>query len=140
MLQRCRKMLNDSGYPRAEKEVVEKTKDGARGPGQSQRALSECPCRQELSEGQSLRSMGSKLASDFQAPKAKAKPKVRTLSEPSSCDFAKSCRSLCRLHHSRPASNRVSPANLARQTALLLSGGSGRFQNCCTFCNIRREV
>ncbi|CAE7421552.1 Dnajc2 [Symbiodinium necroappetens] len=53
------KMLNDSGYPRAEKEVVEKTK--------------------ELSEGQSLRSMGSKLASDFQAPKAKAKPKAAPL-------------------------------------------------------------
>ncbi|CAE7211324.1 Dnajc2 [Symbiodinium pilosum] len=49
------KLLNDSGYPRAEKEVVDKTK--------------------ELSEGQSLRSMGSKIAQDFQgsAPKAKAK-------------------------------------------------------------------
>ncbi|CAE7514191.1 Dnajc2 [Symbiodinium natans] len=50
------KLLNDSGYPRAEKEVVEKTK--------------------ELSEGQSLRSMGSKISQDFQAPSAKAKAKA----------------------------------------------------------------
>ncbi|CAE7799713.1 DNAJC2 [Symbiodinium sp. CCMP2592] len=85
-----RKMLNDNGYPRAEKEVVEKTKDvlltkeGKEGKAQSP----------ELSEGQSLRSMGSKLAQDFQAPKAKAKPKVRTRTESSSCNFMKTCRSL----------------------------------------------
>ncbi|CAJ1349458.1 unnamed protein product [Effrenium voratum] len=53
------KFLTDNGHERTEKEVVDKTK--------------------ELSEGQSLRSMGSKMAQEntFQAPKAKAKAKVQ---------------------------------------------------------------
>lgn len=52
-------LLNTSGYERTEREVVEKTK--------------------ELSDGQSLKSMGSRLADEtglgkFQAPKAKSAP------------------------------------------------------------------
>lgn len=56
-------LLNSSGFERTEREVVEKTK--------------------ELSDGQSLRSMGSRLATEaglgqFQAPKAKSAPVPKT--------------------------------------------------------------
>lgn len=52
------RFLNDSGHQRTEKEIVEKTK--------------------ELSEGQSLRSMGSKIQENsFQAPAPKAKAKAQ---------------------------------------------------------------
>lgn len=71
-----RRFLNDSGHQRTEKEIVEKTKDGAveRIQGQTSMAFQNrmshdvSTVSQELSEGQSLRSMGSKIGQDsFQA-------------------------------------------------------------------------
>jgi len=57
-------LLSASGYPRTEQEIVAKVK--------------------ELSDGQSLRSMGSRLDSSFQAPNkvAKAKPEPKTTAAP----------------------------------------------------------
>jgi len=58
------KFLNDMGYERAEKEVVEMTK--------------------ELSDGKSLRAMGQKVSveNSYQAPVAKAAPKAKAAAAP----------------------------------------------------------
>jgi len=55
-------MLAAAGYHRTDQEVVAKTK--------------------ELSDGQSLRSMGSRLDQGFQAPKAKAKSEAKAKAKP----------------------------------------------------------